>query len=264
MKHQKVGFTLIELSIVLVIIGLVVGGILVGQDLIHAASLRAMLSQVQSFQQAVNTFSLKYNDLPGDVLASKATAFGLHPRAGGRAHGDGDGFLDGNASSIESYNICGENALFWNDLSTTQLIPGQYSGQDGDATTGGCGSANIPSVLPLGKLDPNTFYIVYGDASDGKNYFQILTFINSTFINNVGTLQYYGIQALTNADSYYMDQKIDDGLPLTGNITARDPANSDTIGVPVLAATYCIAQAGVNTYNLGNPIRACSIRFPFN
>ena len=60
------GFTLIELSIVLVIIGLLVGGVLVGKDLIEAASLRKQGSQIQEIVASVNTFRLKYNCVPGD------------------------------------------------------------------------------------------------------------------------------------------------------------------------------------------------------
>lgn len=62
---KKNGFTLIELSIVLVIIGLIVGGMLVGQDLINAAKVRAEFSQMEKLDAAVNTFRLKYNALPG-------------------------------------------------------------------------------------------------------------------------------------------------------------------------------------------------------
>ena len=60
------GFTLIALSLVLVIIGLLVGGILVGRELIRAAELCADISAVDKFDAAVNAFRLKYNCLPGD------------------------------------------------------------------------------------------------------------------------------------------------------------------------------------------------------
>ena len=66
-QKKTSAFTLIELSIVLVIIGLIVGGVLVGQDLIVAAKNRALLSQVEEIDTAINTFRLKYNGLPGDL-----------------------------------------------------------------------------------------------------------------------------------------------------------------------------------------------------
>ena len=78
----RVGFTLIEVSIVLVIIGLLAGGVLVGRDLIEAAKIRQQITQIEQFKAAVNTFRAKYNALPGDLLFTQATAFGFTPRSG--------------------------------------------------------------------------------------------------------------------------------------------------------------------------------------
>ena len=67
------GFSLVELSIVLVILGLLTGGILAGQSLIRASELRAVSTEFQRYVAAVNTFRDKYFMLPGDM--SNATAF---------------------------------------------------------------------------------------------------------------------------------------------------------------------------------------------
>ncbi len=64
--NQCDGFTLIEMSIVLVIIGLIVGGVLAGQSLISAAAVRAQINQIASYNAAVNTFRDKYGGIPGD------------------------------------------------------------------------------------------------------------------------------------------------------------------------------------------------------
>ena len=63
------GFTLIELSIVLVIIGLLIGGILVGQSLIQSAAINATVSQIQQFDASTMAFKSKYKYLPGDAPA---------------------------------------------------------------------------------------------------------------------------------------------------------------------------------------------------
>src|SRR5271170_3878378 len=84
-------FTLIELSIVLVIIGLIVGGVLVGQDLIKAAQIRATVTQLEKYNTSVNTFRGKYNGLPGD-LQSPTNFF---PSVTGA--GTGTGLGNGNA-----------------------------------------------------------------------------------------------------------------------------------------------------------------------
>lgn len=66
MRQSTRGFTLIEMSVVLVIIGLIVGGILVGQNLIRAAQVRGAISELDKIKVAVTTFRTKYDCLPGD------------------------------------------------------------------------------------------------------------------------------------------------------------------------------------------------------
>src|ERR1700712_2007792 len=102
MKKQP-GFTLIELSIVLVIIGLVVGGVLVGQDLIKAAGVRATISQIEKSNTAVNTFRSKYDGLPGDLATASAIRFGLYypTTPSGVYNGNGDGIIDGNYGAAQ-------------------------------------------------------------------------------------------------------------------------------------------------------------------
>jgi prepilin-type N-terminal cleavage/methylation domain-containing protein len=80
------GFTLIELSMVLIIIGLVSGVIVVGRDLIHTAELRADITMTRDVSLAISAFRLKYNCLPGDcdTASEKLT---------GAFDGDGNGAI---------------------------------------------------------------------------------------------------------------------------------------------------------------------------
>src|ERR1700753_1764982 len=97
------GFTLIELSIVLVIIGLIVGGILTGQDLIKSAEQRATLAQVEKYNTAVNTFRNKFGGIPGDLAYTTASNFGFFnisattpcTALGKPGCQDGNGLIDG-------------------------------------------------------------------------------------------------------------------------------------------------------------------------
>ncbi len=71
--HNKAGFSLLELSIVLVIIGLLASGVMVGQSLVRGAELRSVMNDHNKILSATNAFRLKYNALPGDMR--NATAF---------------------------------------------------------------------------------------------------------------------------------------------------------------------------------------------
>jgi prepilin-type N-terminal cleavage/methylation domain-containing protein len=88
------GFTLIELSIVLVIIGLLVGGVLVARDLIEAASVRKDMATVEKYNTAIITFKMKYNALPGDM--TNPTQFGF----------DANAYGDGNGKIVSDYFGC--------------------------------------------------------------------------------------------------------------------------------------------------------------
>ncbi len=68
--QQQKGFTLVELAIVLTIIGLLIGGILKGQQLITNARVTAQMAQVQGVEAATTTFNDTYQGLPGDLTTA--------------------------------------------------------------------------------------------------------------------------------------------------------------------------------------------------
>src|SRR5579884_171721 len=101
------GFTLIEISIVLVIIGLIVGGVLVGQDLIRSAQVRATIAQIEKFNTAANTFKGKYGALPGDMAAATAAQLGFAARGPRAGEGDGNGVIEGLYDTNSAGTNCG-------------------------------------------------------------------------------------------------------------------------------------------------------------
>ncbi|MFZ4541492.1 MAG: type II secretion system protein [Rickettsiales bacterium] len=132
MSKTSSGFSLVELSIVLVILGLLVGGILSGQSLIRAAELRAVSTEYSRYVTAVQTFRDKYFQLPGDmnsattfwgtaaVGAACATTIGSGTQT---CNGNGDGWLD------NGYVNSNENFRYWQHLANAGLIEGAYTGQ---------------------------------------------------------------------------------------------------------------------------------------
>lgn len=236
-QNRRSGFTLIELSIVLVIIGLIVGGILVGQDLIHTAAIRAQLTQIESLQSSVNTFRVKYNGIPGDLKSQDAAQLGFASRAGTVGLGDGDGFLE--AGSALHWGLCGENLLFWSDLSAAGLIGGSFTGGDSftDCSQGTTPANPISNFFPSAKIGSSQNVISVtgalccaGGSPITGNYFYIAGFTGiqpggrpSYVINGLGGGVFSWGRVTSSHDIFIMDQKVDDGLPSTGNIVTILP-----------------------------------------
>ncbi|MET0265049.1 MAG: prepilin-type N-terminal cleavage/methylation domain-containing protein [Duganella sp.] len=82
---QQGGFTLVEIAIVLVIIGLLLGGVLKGQSLIDSARVKNIIQQSTSLTAAVNAYQDKFRALPGDDVQGTTHA----PGATGNGNGDG-------------------------------------------------------------------------------------------------------------------------------------------------------------------------------
>ena len=165
-KTFQAAFTLIELSIVIVIIGLIVGGVLVGRDLINAAEVRSQISQIEKYNTAANTFKIKYGYLPGDISDPTATAFGFSARGQYAGEGDGNGSLEGVWLNVANANngyfiASGETALFWVDLGKSNLIDQVFPVPVTYACTGKCSSTSLPQA----KITGNSIYV--SDYSDG-------------------------------------------------------------------------------------------------
>lgn len=222
---RKSGFTLIELSLVVVIIGLILGGILTGRTLIEAAELRASAAQFQKYKVAVVAFREKYQFIPGDVPSHTAQQLGLYclgPSAPADCDGDadpvwylgnGDGMVNGFIPSVGG----GETYLFWRHLSDANLIEGAYgmgsviSPTTGSPTTIFTEAGSINTVLPFAKM-PVNFWLA---GSSSTNYF---------VLSGVSTIRVPGRNAyraaLTPIQAYNIDSKLDDGRPKVGSVQA--------------------------------------------
>lgn len=228
------GFTLIELSIVLVIIGLIVGGVLVGRDLIAAAAIRAQISQIEKYQTAVNTFRGKYGFMPGDIPDPDATKFGFMTRGAGRSQGDGDGAIEcpwmGTAGVTRLCFGVGEAGLFWRDLSTQGLVDGSFNYATCCSSCSGPGGCTmvVPAFIPKAAIGQDNYVVAYAAGfydsgvwvSEGGNYFGIQN-VTSATTDGGGNFARQPAMPLTVTQAYNIDKKMDDGLPQTGSVVAR-------------------------------------------
>ena len=175
------GFTLIELAIVLVIIGLLLGGVLKGQELINSAKVKNMASDFRNVQVQIYSYQDKFRALPGD---DKAASANVGVDAG--TNGDGDGVIAGawNASSGQSFN-------FWLHIRKAGLATGSVVTSD---------PKYIPTNTEGGRI---------GVQSNPNN--TIANMSGSYAVCSDGVLGKFAKQ---------LDTSLDDGDTATGNLMA--------------------------------------------
>jgi outer membrane murein-binding lipoprotein Lpp len=207
---------LVELSIVLIIIGLILGGILVGQDLIRNAQVNATANQIQQLNASVNAFRGKYNALPGDI--NRAVAFNLEGACpdGDVCEGDGDGTLEndiavnGTIATLWDQEI----KLFWVHLSEAGLAGGNFSYDDTDVA--------VVTNYPQAKNKANGIIAV---TLGSVLHWIIAANIDSTsadeFTGGGGNISGAdGSGGMPPSDAFGIDTKIDNGNSITGGVYA--------------------------------------------
>ena len=119
-RKTNAGFTLVELSIVLVIIGLIIGGVLTGRQIMKNAQITNTVNSIQAYQAQFQTYVQNYGTMPGD----DATSVTRFPGAG-TVNGNGDGSLQGQFNSTSS---SAETYQAWLDMRAAGLVKNQTSG----------------------------------------------------------------------------------------------------------------------------------------
>jgi prepilin-type N-terminal cleavage/methylation domain-containing protein len=130
-KNQQSGFTLVEIAIVLVIIGLLLGGILKGQELINSAKVKNLAQDFKTVPLYIYGYQDRFKALPGDDIAAFAASNAGHlpattsPAPSVADNGDGNGVINGlwDASSGESF-------LFWRHVRAANFAAGSTDNTD--------------------------------------------------------------------------------------------------------------------------------------
>jgi prepilin-type N-terminal cleavage/methylation domain-containing protein len=118
MKNKQIGFTLIELAIVLVIIGLLLGGVLKGQELINSAKVKNMASDFKNIQVYIYGYQDKFKALPGDDHAASTHVAGTNATSVTQTQNAViQGLWNSTSDADESY-------MFWQHVRLAGLAPG--------------------------------------------------------------------------------------------------------------------------------------------
>ena len=200
MKQPQKGFTLIEIAIVLVIIGLLLGGILKGQELINSARVRNLADSTSGIQAAYFGFMDRYRKVPGDWAKSAADdAIGGTINSGGNDNGR----LDNSGDWTEP------NAL-WEHLSKAGFISGAYVGPTVQPTTTNNAAPLNPFNAAMIVARSDHYQVAAGTASKRL----LLVIGRGTPVDIAREL----------------DTKLDDSNPETGNLRSAEDPNGPLTG----------------------------------
>lgn len=221
MKARQTGFTLVEIAIVLVIIGLLLGGILKGQEMITQAKIKNVIADFSGVSAAYHGYQDRYRAIPGDD-PNAATRWAVNPVA---AAGDGNGVVGGlYNTATDAAGAAGESRRWWDHLRRAGFVSGTGTQQPFNALTGMIG-------------------VQTGDGAGG-----------ATMLNAAGGNGFVGLimcsANLPDKIAIAVDTQMDDGASNLGTVRALlQAAPNPPIGAGQVA-TAAYAETSTNIYVL--------------
>ena len=220
MPQRQSGFTLIEIAIVLVIIGLLLGGILKGQELINSARVKNLASDFRNIPLFIYGYQDKFKALPGDDPRANTNVGGDLATAGTQ----GNGVIEGTWNSTASGD---ESVLFWQHVRLAGLAPGVTTLPDplpGDymPTNASGGIIGVQS----GTTDTTASPVVGADTKAiGGAYVICSSGILGKFVKQ-------------------LDTQMDDGNTAAGSMMARETADNDAVATDAIndANSYIVCM----------------------
>lgn len=246
---RQAGFTLVEIAIVLVIIGLILGGVLKGQELVTSARVRNIADQQNAIKAAFFAFQDRYKALPGDYPGAGANIPGL---VGSTANGDGDGFVAYTATGSASPNPNEANESVWAFLhmAAAGFISCAACIQNGNAT-GSSTATNTSTNSPVnayGGALALQYDAVYGNPTNEST---------TNPAHNLKTGPNIPSSILAEVDS-----KLDDGSPYSGSFQFSKYAGNGT-AAPTAAGCVTTPTAGIPIWNRQTPSTNCGAAYTF-
>jgi prepilin-type N-terminal cleavage/methylation domain-containing protein len=221
------GFTLVEVAIVIVITGLLMGWILKGQELITSARVRNLISQQDGIKAAYYGFYDRYRALPGDYRHASTSIAAIGTACAGNGNGDGDGRIEDATAASDEY------ILVWEHLSKSGFLYGSYT----------CNPVESIATTPT-----NPFAVFLGLAWDAR--YAVPGAAVPSARHNLKTGNQISSDILAE-----VDRKIDDGSATSGSFRFSDHDGGG--GSASTGPGACYLAAVPNQWNAANPATNC-------
>jgi len=212
MKALQKGFTLVEIAIVLVIIGLLLGGILKGQEMITQAKIKNVIADFSGISAAYHGYQDRYRAIPGDD-PNAGTRWSAAPAA---TPGNGDGQVVG---AYKSPTATDESRLWWDHLRRAGFVAGTGTQQPFNAVTGMLGVQTGNAATPIAAALGGFTGLIVCSAN------------------------------LPDKIAIAVDTQMDDGVPNTGTVRGFKQ-NSPNPDIPNGTPETVYEETGTNTYTL--------------
>jgi len=269
---MKKGFSLIELSISIIIIGLLVAGISSGSKLIEQAEMRAVIAEMQNFKKDYLTFKSTYDAVPGDFRNASVVFTNCANSGVGNANcnGNGDGLITFNMGNAWDGDALGDELVkYFRHMNLAEIsaagggvVLGGYSSGDGVANVSSWG-------FPAGKISGTAYVVASVDAGNTGGSTQSVGAIADDFTDELisnfnarDTIVYMLKSRSTNTPfagvmeplaAFNLDRKIDDGAYSGSNATGANTGDFRVI-TDITGGSGCLSGAN---YTLTTTTTTC-------
>ena len=223
------GFNLLEIAIVLVIVGLLLGGVMRGQELIASSRVRHLVAQQEGIKSAFYGFMDRFRSMPGDYAGANTTL--RCPSGASCLNGNGNGVVEDAATPVTISGVASEpveSLLVWMHLASAGFLNGEYRMSPGEATAHDLNSPRNP-------------YNIYVQLSFNAGYFDTGT---PPSRHNVKTGAQVPVEIIAE-----VDRKVDDGNGARGAFRYSTYAGNAPVAPQVPAPSYapgqCLDTAGL-------------------
>lgn len=258
MPNQKIksAFSLVELAIVILVLGILALAVAGGNSLVKQAKIRKVVNEVNTLVSSYRTFESTYDAIAGDMIDAY-DFFGTDcSTASGDCNGDGDTTIEGvaGASTDAALNDDAEYMRFFQHLKLATLLEGNYVGvgvESTDSTSVCAADATFSATcvrtrnynVPKTAISTRGYYLVTYSSTHEQNMIT-LGDTDPTDADSYTNINQLGLLSALDAKS--LDLKLDDGLAAQGRVRGKSDSDDDCLDSDT--SEYDLTQTSENCY----------------